>query len=59
MSDVYDLAVWCHLCNAPHSTCEPIDLRFRCITCAATIEYDDECPCDGEHCAEHCPVAQR
>jgi hypothetical protein len=54
--DVYDLVVWCHICDEPHTDCEPADLRYQCFSCQAFIEFDEECACDGlEHCPAHCP----
>lgn len=32
--DVYDVAAWCHICQEPHTDCEPIgDVDLECLTC--------------------------
>jgi hypothetical protein len=45
--DVYDLAVWCRWCDAPHADCEPFDEENTCIICGALIP-------EGDWCDEHC-----
>ena len=50
--DVYDVAVWCHICDEPHLDCELPDMRYECLTCSAPIEYGDECDCEA---TDHCP----
>lgn len=45
--DVYDLAVWCRICDAPHSECEPFDEPNECIVCGVDVEPDQD------YCAKH------
>ena len=54
--DVYDMAVWCHICDAALAPCElGDDLDFLCVVCRARIS-DDAYDYDSiGFCNEHRP----
>lgn len=47
--DVYDLAVWCRWCDAPHADCEPVGDRDECVVCGDDIDPDKD------YCSKHQP----